>query len=192
MKITSATFVKGITGTQDILYDGRFQIAFMGRSNAGKSTLINSLTGKKNLVRTSSQPGQTIRMDFFLINNSFYFVDFPGYGYARAKMDKREKLRKMILWYLMYSEVKNRYVILIIDAQIGLTDFDNDAIDALYENNIEHVIIANKIDKLKRDERVKQIEIIRTECGNSKVIPYSSKLIIGRSELLENLNKYVI
>lgn len=192
MKITSATFVKGITGTQEIIYDGRFQVAFMGRSNAGKSTLINSLTGKKNLVRTSSQPGQTIRMDFFLINNSFYFVDFPGYGYARAKIDKREKLRKMILWYLMYSEVTNRIVILIIDAEIGLTEFDHDAIETLYEYNIEHIIIANKIDKLKRDKRIKQLATIRKECGDSKVIPFSSKLNIGRSELLENLNKYTL
>src|SRR3989338_837689 len=105
MKIISAKFVKGINGTDDILYDEKFQVAFLGRSNVGKSTLINSLTMRRNLARSSSTPGKTIRMDFFLINNDLYFVDFPGYGFAERSLEKREKLGKMILWYLRFSEV---------------------------------------------------------------------------------------
>ena len=191
MKIISAKFVKGITGTADILYDGKFQVAFIGRSNVGKSTLINSLVNKKHLARTSSHPGQTIRMDFFLINDKFYFVDFPGYGYAKLSGDKREKLRKMILWYLLYSEVKNRLVILILDAKVGITDFDRDTLDTFAEHKIKHLIIANKIDNLKINIREKQLETIKSQCPASLLIAYSAKLRTGRPELLESLNRYI-
>ncbi|OGG18290.1 ribosome biogenesis GTP-binding protein YsxC [Candidatus Gottesmanbacteria bacterium RIFCSPHIGHO2_02_FULL_40_24] len=191
MKIISAKFVKGITGTADILYDGKFQVAFIGRSNVGKSTLINSLVNKKHLARTSSHPGQTIRMDFFLINDKFYFVDFPGYGYAKLSGDKREKLRKMILWYLLYSEVKNRLVILILDAKVGITDFDRNTLDTFAEHKINHLIIANKIDNLKINIREKQFDTIKSQCPASALIAYSSKLRTGRPELLESLNRYI-
>src|SRR3989339_1261391 len=113
MKINAAKYLKGITGTDEILYDGKFQVAFMGRSNVGKSSLINSLVPVRNLARTSRSPGKTIRMDFFLINYKFYFVDFPGYGFAKVPEKIHDKLRKMILWYLLYSQVKNRLIILI-------------------------------------------------------------------------------
>ena len=191
MKIVSAKFVKGITGTADILYDGKFQVAFIGRSNVGKSTLINSLVNKKHLARTSSTPGQTTGMDFFLINDKFYFVDFPGYGYAKLSGDKREKLRKMILWYLLYSEVKNRLVILILDAKVGITDFDRDTLDTFAEHKINHLIIANKIDNLKINIREKQLDTIKSQCPASSLIAYSSKLRTGRPELLDNLNQYI-
>lgn len=191
MKIVSAKFVKGIIGTNDILYDGKFQAAFIGRSNVGKSTLINSLTGKKHLARTSSHPGQTIRMDFFLINDKFYFVDFPGYGYAKTSAEKREKLRKMILWYLMYSEVKNRLIILIIDAKAGITDFDRDTLEIIREQKLNHLIIANKFDNLQMNERNKVSELINSQIPDSDVIAYSSKLNYGRGEFLEHLNQYI-
>ena len=149
MNIISAKFIKGIIGTNDILYDGRFQVAFLGRSNVGKSTLINCLTNKKNLARSSMSPGKTIRMDFFLINNRFYFVDFPGYGYAKRSLDKREKLAKMMIWYLLDSGVKDRLVVLIIDAKVGVTSDDANMLRVLRDNKIDHLIVANKVDKLK-------------------------------------------
>ena len=191
MRITSARFVKGITGTNDILYDGRFQIAFIGRSNVGKSTLINSLAGRKHMARTSSSPGQTIRMDFFLINEMFYFVDFPGYGYAKTSADKREKLRKMILWYLMYSKVKNRLIILITDANVGITDFDRDSLDIIREQKLPHIIIANKADKLKMSEREPKLNAIREVSKDSLTIAYSAKENSGRAILLDNLNRFL-
>ncbi|OGG18525.1 ribosome biogenesis GTP-binding protein YsxC [Candidatus Gottesmanbacteria bacterium RIFCSPHIGHO2_02_FULL_39_14] len=191
MKIASAKFIKGITGTADILYDGKFQVAFIGRSNVGKSTLINSLVTNRSLARTSSTPGKTIRIDFFLINNKFYFVDFPGYGYAKTSKDKREKLRKMILWYLLYSEVKNRLVIQIIDAKVGITAFDRDTLDIFHKQNINHLIIANKVDNLKMNIRAKQLQQIKEDCGNSPVIAFSSKINIGKAELTNSLNPYL-
>lgn len=191
MNIKSARFIRGITGTQDILYDGKFQVAFLGRSNVGKSTLINSLTGKSKLARSSSHPGKTIRMDFFLINDKFYFVDFPGYGYAQRSADRREKLAKMILWYLMYSEVKERLVILIIDAKVGITAFDADMIKTLAEFQIDFIIIANKADKLKRNEKEEQLAHFRSAYKDVLVLPYSSKENSGKEELLARISTYI-
>lgn len=179
MRITSAKFIKGIIGTDDMLYDGRFQVAFMGRSNVGKSSLINSLTGKDGLARSSSSPGKTIRMDFFLINDTFYFVDFPGYGYAKRSREARDTLEKMMLWYLLYSEVKNRLIVLIIDAKVGVTAYDQEMIKRLHEYHIDHIIVANKVDNLRRGQRDKKL---------NEVIAYSSKEKFGRGELMKKIS----
>lgn len=190
MKIKSAVFIKGILGSDEILNSGIFQVAFLGRSNVGKSTLINSLTGRINLARSSSNPGKTVRLDFFLINKSFYFVDFPGYGYAKHSSKIREKLAKMILWYLMYSEIKNRLVILIIDAKVGLTPYDADMLKTLYEYQINHIIVANKVDNLRMGQKEKQLLKIREGCQNSEVIPYSSKQRHQGFELMKRISSY--
>lgn len=187
MKINTAQFVKGIIGTDEILYDGKFQVALMGRSNVGKSTLINSLTGKKGLARSSSSPGKTIRMDFFLINNSFYFVDFPGYGYAKHAGDKREKLAKMMLWYLMYSQIKNRMVLLVIDAKVGITGYDEDMLKTLYDHHVQHVIVANKADHLPKGQQNKLLMDIQKRYQYSEIIPYSSKTKHQGFELLRRI-----
>ncbi|MEK7577608.1 MAG: ribosome biogenesis GTP-binding protein YihA/YsxC [Patescibacteria group bacterium] len=190
MKITSAVYVKGITGSDPILHDGKFHVVFMGRSNVGKSTLINSLTRMPSLSRTSSTPGKTMHMDFFFINKQFYFLDFPGYGYARRTPMEREKLAKMILWYLRYSEVKKRVVILIIDTKVGVTAFDVDILRTLREEKIEHIIVANKIDNVPQNMKEKQLAMIRAAYGDSPVLTYSSKTHIGRKELLEKISAY--
>lgn len=192
MNIISAKFVKGIIGTDEILYDGKFQVVFLGRSNVGKSTLINSLTMRDNLARSSSTPGKTIRMDFFLINDQFYFVDFPGVGYAKRSLEKREKLRKMILWYLMSSEVKKRLVVLIIDAKVGFTPYDKDMLKTLREYKIDYLLIANKIDNLKMSQKEKQLALIRSESKNSPVIAFSSKQKYGKGDLLKIISSCVV
>ena len=144
MEIRQAKFIKGIIGTDDILKSKREQIAFIGRSNVGKSTLINNLTGNKGLVKTSSQPGKTKQINFFSAiltntsaddttkrNKEVYLVDLPGYGYAKIPQSQREKMRKMILWYFISGEAKIKKVVLIIDAKAGLKDFDLEMIDVL-------------------------------------------------------------
>ena len=191
MNIKSANFIKGIMGSDEILINGIFQVAFLGRSNTGKSTLINSLTMRKNLARSSSSPGKTIRMDFFLINDSFYFVDFPGYGYAKHSSQKREKLAKMILWYLMYSEIKNRLVILVIDAKVGLTPYDADMLKTFHERQINHIIVANKVDNLQMGQKEKQLLNIQSKYPNSEVIPYSSKQKHQGVELMRRISSYI-
>ena len=191
MKIKSAAFVKGIIGSDEILINGIFQVSFLGRSNTGKSTLINSLTMRKNLARSSSSPGKTIRMDFFLINDSFYLVDFPGYGYTKHSSQKREKLAKMILWYLMYSEIKNRLVILVIDAKVGITPYDADMLKTFHEYHINYIIVANKVDNLQRGQKEKLLMNIQQEYQNSEVIPYSSKQKHQGFELMRRISSYI-
>lgn len=191
MNITSAKFIKGIIGTDDLLYDGKFQVAFMGRSNVGKSSLINSLTGMDTLARSSSSPGKTIRMDFFLINDTFYFVDFPGYGYAKRSREARDTLEKMMLWYLLFSEVKNRLIVLIIDAKVGVTAFDQEMIKRLRESNIDHIVAANKIDNVGRAQKDKQLALIRDTYKPTDVLAYSSKEKYGKDELMKKISGYI-
>ena len=190
MTITSATFVKSINGTDKILYDGKYQIAFVGRSNVGKSSLINSLVHAK-LARSSKAPGKTKHLDMFIINNKFHFVDFPGYGFAHAPQDERERYRKMMMWYFEFSEVKRRTVIHIVDSVVGMTDFDLQMVEYLAGLNIDRVIIANKIDKLSKSDQKKQIEEITKQAGGATVIPYSTKTNEGRSSVL-SLIEHVI
>lgn len=187
MNITSAEFIKGIKGTDKILYDGKPQIAFVGRSNVGKSSLINSLVGRKSLARSSSQPGKTIRLDFFLINNQVYFVDLPGYGFAKMSQEKHEDIRKMMLWYLEYSDVKKRKVVLIVDINVGATEFDHQMVELLRAHHIEFIIVANKADKLTVQQREKQLDVIKASVDNASVILYSSKTDVGKSALLKTL-----
>ena len=187
MEIKSAKFIKGIVGTDDILYDNILQIAFFGRSNVGKSSVINSLVNRNNLVKSSNRPGKTQRLDFFLVNNNIYFVDIPGYGFAKVPKERRDKLRKLILWYLLYSKVENRKIVLIIDAKVGPSSFDIEMIELLQKNNENVIIIANKIDKLKKNNIKKQIASIIQKIKNDNVIQYSAKEKNGREDLLSRI-----
>lgn len=183
MMIKSALFIRSINGTDKILYNGKFQVAFVGRSNVGKSSLINSLVHKK-LARSSKAPGKTKHLDMFAINDAFYFVDFPGYGFAHAPADERERYRKMMMWYFEYSEITRRMVIHIVDSVIGMTEFDLQMVEYLSKLKIDRIIIANKIDKLSAMEQKAQLEKIAAQSGGAQVIPYSTKTNEGRNTVL--------
>jgi len=183
MEIKTAEFIKGITGTNQILEDGIPQVAFIGRSNVGKSSLINSLVQRKNLVKSSSVPGKTRQINFFLINEEVYFVDLPGYGFLRASLKQKEKTRRMILWYLFDSKVKFRKVVLIVDARVGISKFDQEMLELLNRNNSPFVVVANKVDKLKKDKLAGQLKTIQEKVGQNRVVPYSAKTNKGRDEL---------
>jgi len=174
MEIKSAQFVKGITGTDPILYSDKKQIAFIGRSNVGKSSLINALLGRKDLVKVGKKPGKTLEINFFLVNNKFYFVDLPGFGYAENTPEKREKIRKMILWYLMYSEAM-LLVVLVLDIKAGLTDFDKEVLEILRNEELDYLIVANKMDKLKQQDIVKQVNLIKQESKEGEIIACSAQ-----------------
>ena len=186
MEIKSAEFIKGILGTNEILDDDRLQVAFMGRSNVGKSSVINSLVNRKDLVKSGSMPGKTRQINFFLINQKVYFVDLPGYGFMKASLKDREKARKMLLWYLFRSQINFKRVILIIDSKIGITKFDQEMLDLLDQNECSVILVANKIDKLKKSQLNKQIQIIQKQT-NKEIVPYSAKTHQGREELLEKI-----
>ena len=175
MKILSAEFLKGIIGTDTILTDGVPEIAFVGRSNAGKSSVINSLVNRKDLVKTSNRPGKTTEINFFGINNKkCYFVDLPGYGYAKRSPKEKESIEKLILWYLMYADVALFKAVLILDSKAGLTAFDQEMIRVLREKGHPLVIVANKIDKLNQKETVAQLRAIKEAAHEAVVVPYSA------------------
>lgn len=189
MEIKSAEFVKGIIGSNEILNDDKMQIAFIGRSNVGKSSVINSLLNRKNLVKSSSTPGKTKEINFFSVNDSVYFVDLPGYGYAKTSQKIREKLRKLILWYLTSGEVKNKKVILIIDGKVGLSDFDKQMLVLLTERDGDVILVANKMDKVKSSELIKRTKELQNEAGNNDILLYSAKTKLGRDALLQKIFK---
>jgi len=174
MKILSAEFIKGITGTNPIIYNGLPQVAFIGRSNVGKSSIINSLANRRELVKVGKKPGKTVEINFFLINKKFYFVDLPGYGFAKSDMKKQDKLSKLILWYLTYCEVKPHLVVLILDSKVGFTEYDRETLQMLREQNLNYIIVANKIDKMNQKELFAQMANIKKESGEGEVIPFST------------------
>ncbi|OHA84690.1 MAG: ribosome biogenesis GTP-binding protein YsxC [Candidatus Yonathbacteria bacterium RIFOXYC1_FULL_52_10] len=184
LQIKTAEFAKGIIGTDPILKAPFPQVAFVGRSNVGKSSLINSFTGRKKLAQSSSQPGKTRQINFFLINDAFYLTDLPGYGFAKIKEKGREKLRKLILWYLGSGEARPKAVVHIVDASVGATEFDLEMIALLRAERYPVVIVANKADKVSSTHRRAMIKSISDALGGGTPIPYSTKTGEGRDVLL--------
>jgi GTP-binding protein len=185
--IKSAEFIKGVVGSDPILKDKLPQIAFVGRSNVGKSSVINALTGTKGLAISSSTPGRTLQLNFFLINERAYFVDLPGYGYARASLAQAEKMRKMIMWYLEHNEYKPTKIVLIIDGNVGPKKFDIEMMELLNENGYNVIIVANKMDKVKPSELVKKQRAIKELLDSDNIVYFSTKTKKGKEELLEKI-----
>jgi len=174
MKITSTKFLKGLVGYDEILADGIPQIAFIGRSNVGKSSLLNALSNSK-ISRTSSFPGRTQEINIFMVNNSIYLVDLPGYGFARASSLGREKIGELIDSYLFNSIYDQKKVVMIIDANVGMTERDITMLQELENHNKDFIIVANKIDKMTQSEYHKKMIAIKKITGKHLVIPFSSK-----------------
>ena len=191
MKITKAEFIKGVIGDDYSLGDDLSQVAFFGRSNVGKSSVINSLVNRKNLVRSSKKPGKTREANFFRINESFYFIDFPGYGYAKCSQKDRDKLIKRILWYIQYADIKPKVVVLILDIQVGITVLDNEMIKTLKENKHQVIIVANKMDKLNQKDLARKILDIEKKAPGFYVFPYSAKTKKVKDKLLDEISKYL-
>ena len=187
MKITSAEFIKGVVGPDRALNDTRPQVAFIGRSNVGKSTVINALTGQKKLSKTSSSPGKTREINLFLINDNLLLIDLPGYGYAKLPKEKRAQIERLINWYLFLSEYKQKKVVLIIDAKVGPTKDDLEMLTALEDHQKEILILVNKIDKIKSSEKDKQVKKIKEIIGDHKIVLCSAKNNIGIDNLIEEI-----
>ncbi|MDD4988989.1 MAG: ribosome biogenesis GTP-binding protein YihA/YsxC [Candidatus Pacebacteria bacterium] len=189
MKITSAEFKKGIKGTDEILTEPKLQVAFIGRSNVGKSSLMNLLLNRKDLVKSGKVPGKTLELNFFLINKSFYFVDLPGYGYAKMSVDMRNQLAKMIQWYLFEIEIPDRKVVLVLDAKVGLSEMDLEMFRLLRESKHAVIVVANKIDLLNQSKRSSQLKTISNLMPGTPIIPCSTKTKEGREEILKKLSE---
>ena len=161
------------------------EIAFAGKSNVGKSSLINGLLNRKALARTSSQPGKTQTINFYKINGEFYFVDLPGYGYAKVSAAEREKWGKMIERYLHTSK-QLKLIFLLIDIRHNPSANDKMMYDWICHNGFMPVIIATKLDKIKRSQLQKQLKVIRTGLElpkETEIFPYSALTKQGREEI---------
>lgn len=163
------------------------EIAFAGKSNVGKSSLINALMNRKSLARTSSQPGKTQTINFYNINDTMYFVDLPGYGYAKVSQEEKEKWGKMIENYLRQSKML-KTVFLLVDIRHDPAANDKIMFDWILSNGFHPVIIATKADKIKRSQLLKQIKVVRQGLDvdkNTIVIPFSAQTKQGRKEIYE-------
>lgn len=161
------------------------EFAFAGKSNVGKSSLINSLMNRKSLARTSAQPGKTQTINFYHINDAFYYVDLPGYGYAKVPVEEKARWGKMIERYLQKSAML-KCVFLLIDIRHEPSANDKLMADWIQSNGYMPVIIATKADKLNRSQIPKHVKMVREGLGigkNSPIIPFSSVTKQGREEI---------
>lgn len=178
--------MKGIVKDDPIMDDGIPQVAFIGRSNVGKSSLVNALT-KSTISRISSFPGRTAEINFFLINESFYFVDLPGYGYAQASHEAREKLKNLINSYLFNRVYTQKKVVLIIDINVGMTDNDIVMFEDLKNANKDVVIVLSKVDKITQKDFHKNMKQIEAITGDLPLFQISSKKGVGIEVLVDEL-----
>lgn len=191
IKNVSLETVCGITST--IPENELPEIAFAGKSNVGKSSLINALMNRKSLARTSSQPGKTQTINFYNVNDEIYFVDLPGYGYAKANESVKAKWGKMIENYLHKSKQLLR-VFLLIDIRHDPSENDRLMYEWILKQGFEPIIIATKADKIKRSQLQKQVKIIKEGLGvvpGSTVIPFSAETKQGRDEIYELIDALI-
>lgn len=170
------------------------EVAFAGKSNVGKSSLINSLVNRKALARTSSQPGKTQTINFYNVNETMYLVDLPGYGYAKVPQSEKEKWGKLIERYL-HSSKQLRLVFLLVDIRHEPSENDCIMYDWIVDNGFHPVIIATKLDKIKRSQIQKQLKIIREKLKTvpgTPIIPFSAETKQGRDEIWELLDEFLI
>ena len=167
------------------------EFAFAGKSNVGKSSLINGLMNRKSYARTSSQPGKTQTINFYNINELLYFVDLPGYGYAKVSMELRAKWGKMIERYLQKSQ-QLKLVFLLVDIRHEPSENDRDMYDWIVHNGFQPIVIATKLDKINRSQIAKQTKLIRTSLQMPKegiLIPFSAETKQGRDEIWSKIEE---
>lgn len=187
MKITAADFVKSAFEKRHWVADIRPEIAFLGRSNVGKSSLINSLLLRKGLARTSNTPGRTQSINFFLINEAFYFADLPGYGYARVSKAMRSSWGQMAEEYLAERH-QLALCIQLVDARHAPTPLDIQLNDWLVFNNKPHLVVATKADKISKNELRKSIAAAGTSLRDARILTFSASTGNGREEVWAEIN----
>jgi GTP-binding protein len=185
LKVNQAEFVISAVGPSQYPEDALPEIALAGRSNVGKSSLINCLISRKNLARTSSQPGKTQTLNYYKVNQDLYFVDLPGYGYAKVSKTKREQWGKFIESYLMNRETL-RLVMQLVDLRHPPSKDDQAMYEWLRHNDVPVLVVATKADKIPRSQWPKHLKIVRETLGMDKGVQplmFSSELGLGKDEL---------
>lgn len=194
MRIHTAEFVTGAVGPDDLPGDGLPEVAFAGRSNVGKSSLINTLLQRtrSKIAHVSAKPGKTQALNFYEVNEEFYLVDLPGYGYAKVPVAMRDAWGDLIEWYLGEAGTV-RGVVHLVDARHKPTVHDLRMIEYLAVVGLPALVVLTKIDKLKRSERQRSIKraVSTLEIDESQLLPFSSKTGEGRDELLAALEGLV-
>lgn len=195
LEINDVTFVKGVAGWQGLPDDGLPEAALIGRSNVGKSSLFNRLVGRKNLARTSGTPGKTQQFNYFLVNDAFYLVDLPGYGYAKVSKTQRAKWGQLIGRYLT-ERGPLRVVFHLVDSRHPPTRLDRDIMEVMRMSPVPYVIALTKADKLSGNGRGKAVKAVqdtlRPLAMEVPVVLTSAEDGRGRDELLQWLDSLVV
>lgn len=190
--IRHAAFVKGVVGADPITLEPVHTVAFIGRSNVGKSSLVNAVAQKKDLVKTGATPGKTREINYFHVIDSLgdehHFVDLPGYGYAAGSHDDRAAILGRIRIYLTTETVHIDTCVLVIDAAVGLTDFDLEMLETLSSKKRHVVIVANKIDKINQKEKAALMKSLAADAPGVRVFYTSTQSGFG----IEKLREYVL
>lgn len=185
MKVDSAEFIRSAHSREGFLRDGRNEVAFVGRSNVGKSSLMNRLLGRKGLARVGSTPGRTRSINYFLINRRFYFVDLPGYGYARAGKEDRRRWAELVEAYLVHAGPRLT-VVQLIDGKVGATELDMQAYEYLHRFTEGITVVATKIDRVPRSRRRRALAQVARDLElpeGSEPLPVSARTGEGVSKL---------
>jgi len=191
MKINSVKFSVSVRDIYQLPTKRLPEIAFAGRSNVGKSSLINCLINRKNLARTSSTPGKTRVLNYYCINEEYYLVDLPGYGYAKVSQKERQLWKRLIESYFMENSFL-KGVIQIVDSRQGITKLDLEMITWLSHLSLHTLLVATKTDKLPRSKTTHIIQNLNseaTELGISGVIPFSTVTEQGKNEIWQSIKE---
>jgi len=194
MKIASAEFVLGAVNLRQLPKDGYKEIAFLGRSNVGKSSFINKLCNRKNLARSSADPGKTREMNYYLVNNEFYFVDLPGYGYARLPEQIRSSWGKLIEQYLK-TRTQLALVLQLVDARHEPTELDMMMVGWLDYYEIPFLVALTKADKLPASKMPRIVQTAKdtfTRFSNCRdVLPFSSINGLGKADVVRIIAEHL-
>lgn len=192
MKVNQSEFIISAVRPEQYPEDGLPEIALAGRSNVGKSSLINRLINRKNLARTSSTPGKTQQLNYYKINQDLYFVDFPGYGYAKVSKEQRFAWGKMMEKYLLGRE-ELKLVMQMVDMRHEPSKDDMMMNEWLRHHGLPLVVVATKMDKIPKTRRAKHIKVIKEALDlrpGDLFVPFSSEEGLGKEELWEIITRF--
>lgn len=193
MKIETAEHVRAAHTEAQLIRDDRPQVAFVGRSNVGKSSLMNRLLGRKGLARTSSTPGRTRAVHYFLVNRRLYFVDLPGYGYAKVSESARQEWADLVDRYFQRAGVPP-LVVLIVDSKVGATPLDLQARQYLGSLGVPLIVAATKVDRLRRSRAASVPDTVRRSLAlddEVRVVPVSATKGTGIKELWKEIESHL-
>jgi GTP-binding protein len=190
VRVSSARFVKSAKQPDDFPKDYRAEIAFCGRSNIGKSSLLNALTNSHGLARTSASPGRTQTINFFLVNEKLYFVDLPGYGYAKVAKEVRSTWGPMVEGYLQDRE-QLKLVFMLVDSRMPPTDSDRTMKEWLDYHGIQTAVVLTKADKISRNQLTKALQTSASVLQTKETFAFSAITGFGKDTLLARIQDAV-